>query len=69
MTAPKPGQASLLIHWLKRDEELPVQYNPSARIQGMTKLTAAISPMEVSRTIVVTPAAPRTRARKAARAM
>jgi nucleoid-associated protein YgaU len=29
MTAPKPGQASLTLHWLKRDEVLPVQYNPS----------------------------------------
>ena len=28
MPTPKPGQASLLIHWLKRDQELPVQYNP-----------------------------------------
>jgi nucleoid-associated protein YgaU len=27
--APKPGQASLVIHWLNGDQELPVQYNPT----------------------------------------
>lgn len=30
MATPKPGQASLVIHWWpKGDEELPVQYNPT----------------------------------------
>lgn len=29
MTAPKPGQASFVIHWLGGDKELPVQYNPT----------------------------------------
>lgn len=29
MASPKPGQASLKIHWYKGTDEIPVQYNPT----------------------------------------
>lgn len=29
MTSPPPGRASLLAKWIKGDEEIPVQYNPT----------------------------------------